>query len=291
MQLPILTYHSMKIHGCEYANNDLVALAADLEEIHRCGYRIVPLRTVIDTWLTRPSFAGDDKMVALSCDDGGDFDFFDLPHPTAGPQRSVLNSLRDFRARNPGAGAHITSFVIASPEARRELDRTCMIGKGWWTDSWWRDAIASGLMHIGNHSWDHNHDTLPERFRHGVASGTFSSISTQRLADLEIRCARDFLCEGAPNPGNALFAYPYGESNDYLTGDYFPRFAGELGIVAAFTDCPGYLGPESHRWKIPRFMFGRDWRSSEQLRDILRGEAAIPSSARDGALGLPRRHQ
>jgi polysaccharide deacetylase len=269
MRIPVLAYHSMKIHGTSYAENDLVALASDLETIAGCGYRILPLRELTRRWLRQDGLPDDGKVVALSCDDGADFDFHDLPHPTAGAQRSVLNILRDFRTRRPEAAPHITSFVIASPQARLELDRTCMIGRGWWNDEWWRDAVASGLMHIANHSWDHNHDALPERFAHGVARGTFKSIATRELADLEIRQAQEFLRSRVPHEGNGLFAYPYGEANDYLAQEYFPRFAAGLGIDAAFSDVAGYITADCERWRLPRFVFGRDWTSGAGLERIL----------------------
>jgi len=271
MRIPVLSYHSMHIDGNEYATNDVRALAADLEQLSDAGFRVLPLHTVVSAWLEgrQGELAG--RVVALTCDDGSDFDFADLPHPGAGMQRSVLNTLRDFRARHPGRqeALHITSFVIVSPEARTALDRTCMIGKGWWNDAWWKDAIASGLMHIGNHSWDHNHEALPESFSQGVRRGTFTTVATEALADHEIRQAAEYLRARAPNPGIELFAYPYGESNPYLAGEYFPRHGEALGIRAAVTDRAGFLEDATSRWEIPRFMCARDWTTPEELQAIL----------------------
>jgi peptidoglycan/xylan/chitin deacetylase (PgdA/CDA1 family) len=269
MRVPILTYHSMKIHGNGYGENDLAGLAADLETVRARGFRIEPLAELVRRWRESPQTLARGKVVALTCDDGGDFDFHDLPHPTAGTQRSVLNILRDFHGRHPESKPHITSFVIVSPEARVELDKTCMIGRGWWNDTWWRDAAASGLMHIANHSWDHNHEALPRRFSRGVERGTFRTIANQALADAEIRVAHDFLKARVPNPGDALFAYPYGHFNDYLVDEYFPRFAASMGLEAAFSDTAGYFSADASRWKIPRFVFGRDWSSPEGLERIL----------------------
>ena len=158
------------------------------------------------------------------------------------------------------------------------LDSTCLLGKGWWTDAWWRAAIDSGLMHIGNHSWDHNHETLPDSLSRGVRRGTFLAIDSKELADDEIRQAADYLRAHASNPGTALFAYPYGQSNRYLAKEYFPCYGGELGIEAAFTDRPAFLQPGCERWAIPRFVCGRDWSSPAQLRAIL-DEAAEAAGA------------
>jgi peptidoglycan/xylan/chitin deacetylase (PgdA/CDA1 family) len=256
----------MRIHGRAYDENDLVALAQDLEAIDALSMRIEPLARIVEAFIRRDAsfFAG--RVVGLSCDDGSDFDFHDLDHPIAGRQRSVLSVLREHHART-GFGAHITSFVIASPQARGELDRTCMIGRGWWNDAWWQQAVRSGYMHVGNHSWDHNHDTLPAGDR---PRGGFTCIDSEALAEQEIGEAARYLKLRAPNPGAALFAYPYGESNDFLREDYLPRHSRELRLAAAFGTRAEPLHLHSPRWDLPRFVFGRDWASPSGLESILR---------------------
>jgi len=265
----------MRINGIDYRDNDLRALAADLSQLTEAGFKVMPLASVIDAWLGNRGGELNGKIVALACDHGTDFDYLDLPHPTWGTQRSVFNILRDFERRNPGRQdkLHVTSFVVASPEARAALDSTCLIGRGWWSDGWWQPAIRSGLMHIGNNSWDYHHDTLPESFYRGIARGKFSNIDSPELADYEIKQAARYLAAHAPNAGLALFAYPYGESNRYLTHEYFPARGRELGIKAALTAQPGFLEPGAFRWEIPRFLFRRDWSSPGDLQVIL--DAAI----------------
>lgn len=263
---PVLTYHAMRVEGSEYAANDLVAFAADLRLLRELGVRIVPLLEVV---AAREAGLMPENCVALSCDDGSDFDYRDLPHPTAGPQRGLFTTLAEFNARHGAGAAHLTSFVIASPAARRHLDGTCMVGKGWWNDDWWVPAVASGAMHVANHSWDHNHETLPASMAVGARQGTFTSIETRALADAEIRAAQDHLRRAVPNPGGALFAYPYGESNEYLVRDYLPRFGPGMGLRAAFTDRAGYVTPDIDPWNLPRFVFGRDWKSPAELAAIV----------------------
>jgi len=189
VRIPILTYQPTRIDGIDYRNNDLHALASALRQVTQSGFRIVALRSIVDAWLDNRGGDLEGRVVALACDHGADFDYTDLPHPSAGTQRSVLNILRDFATANPGAqpALNVTSFVVASPEARAALDTACLLGKGWWTDGWWKAAIDSGLMHIANHSWDHNHDALPPSFSQGVRRGTFLNITSERLADHEIR--------------------------------------------------------------------------------------------------------
>jgi hypothetical protein len=272
MRIPVLTYHAMNVAGNDYADNDHAALAADLRQVTRAGLRVEPLRKVVDGLLAG-GFGDGVPRVALCCDDGSDFDFRDIEHPAHGRQRSMLNVLRDFAAEFPDAQPHLhlTCFVIVSPEARAQLDRTCMIGRGWWNDDWWGDAVASGLAGIGNHSWDHNHGTLAEPPFAGVATGTFRSVVTDQVADHEIRRAHEHLRRVVPNDGAALFAYPYGECNDFLVGRYLPRQAESAAhpTLAAFTTEPAYVEPGSNRWRLPRFVCGDHWRSPGELQRIL----------------------
>jgi hypothetical protein len=272
MRIPILTYHSADIHGTSYGDNELVALASDLVQITRSGIRIMPLSTIVDLWLTSPHVLESHPTIAITCDDGSDFDYHDLAHPVAGPQRSVLNILRDFHAGPHGSlqpTLSATSFVIVSPAARARLDETCLIGKGWWNDDWWSPAIASGLMEIASHSWDHNHDTLPAGAFAGVERGTFASIDSEPAADYQIASATSYLMQRVKNPGASLFAYPYGKPNDFLVRNYLPRRAAAIGLKAAFTDHPEPLHRASNRWELPRYMSKRDWTSPLELKRIL----------------------
>jgi hypothetical protein len=261
----------MRIDGSDYRSNPLVALASDLAQLTEAGFKVRPLRSIVDAWLGNRGAELDGKVVALATDNGADFDYIDLHHPTAGPQRSTFNILRDFATANPGrqASLNATCFAIASPEARAILDQTCMLGKGWWTDSWWRAAADSGLLHIASCSWDHNHETLPRSMLRSVRGGTFLTVDTADAADHEIRTAAEYLGAHAPNPGTGLFAYPYGEPSRYLVREYFPEHGAELGIQAAFTGHPGFLEPGTGRWEVPRFLFGRDWSSPHELEALL----------------------
>lgn len=268
MRVPILTYHSNNIDGNHYADNDHVALAADLRLIHRRGLRIVPLARVVDVLLGKSPEASVEDAVAISFDDGSWFDWHDLEHPTCGPQRGFAGVLRDFIAET-GAPAHATSFVIVSPAARAVLDRTCLIGRGWWGDDWWDEAQREGLLAIESHSWDHNHATLPLSAQRDQAKGTFRSIDTYADADAEIRQAADWLdVHLAPRPGG-LFAYPYGESNDYLLHEYLPNFRHEHRLRAAFGTEPRPLESSSERWNLPRYVCGPHWNDPAQLGRLL----------------------
>ncbi len=37
------------------------------------------------------------------------------------------------------------------------MDREALFGLGWMSDDWWAEAVATGLLAVENHSWDHPH--------------------------------------------------------------------------------------------------------------------------------------
>ena len=270
MRVPVLTYHSNNIGGNDYASNDHVALAADLRLLHRRGLRIVPLATVVDALLGAAPASSVEHAVALTFDDGSWFDWHDLDHPTCGPQRGFAGVLRDF-ALETAAPVHATSFVIVSPAARATLDQTCLIGRGWWGDDWWREAQREGLIAIESHSWDHNHHTLPLTAQRDQRKGTFRSIDSHADADAEIRQAADWLDAHLATHRTSLFAYPYGETNDYLLREYLPRHAHEHRLRAAFGTAPEPVEAGSPRWNLPRYVCGRDWASVDEFASVLAG--------------------
>ncbi|MEO5559739.1 MAG: polysaccharide deacetylase family protein [Dokdonella sp.] len=269
MRVSVLTYHSNNISGNDYASNDHVALAQDLRVIHRLGLRIVPLARVVDVLLGEASPATVENSIALSFDDGSWFDWHDIEHPTCGMQRSFAGVLRDFAAET-GAAVHATSFVIVSPEARATLDETCLVGRGWWGDDWWPAAQKEGLIAIESHSWDHNHHTLPVTVQREQHKGTFRTIDSHGDADAEIRQASDWLDARLAPHRASLFAYPYGESNDYLLREYLPQHAHEHRLHAAFGTSPQPLEANANRWNLPRYVCGQHWKDSAELQRLLR---------------------
>lgn len=273
-RLPILTYHGVNVAGNDYATNDHVALATDLETVDRLGWRIVPLPAAVARWIAGDPAWTDQRTLAITFDDGTDFDWRDLPHPVHGLQRSLFNTLADFRAASvPSRAAHATTFVVVSPETREHIDRVGLAARGWWTDAWWAEAAASGHAAVASHSWDHNHDLARHLMGLERATGTFRSIATFELAEDEIARASAQLKRVAPNPGDRLFAYPYGEANDFLVRDYFPRHHARIGVDAAFGDGARPMDDRDERWCLPRYVFGRDWASPEGLESLLRDAA------------------
>lgn len=265
-RIPVLTYHSMNIGGHSYESNDLVAFAADLNLISDKGIRVCPLIDVVRALLT-DDLAKLGRCVAITFDDGSNFDFLDLPHPTWGIQPSMFTIIRDMARAGRQPTLEATSFVVVSPRAREELDRGCMIGRQWWTDEWWSSAEASGRLRIENHSWDHNHECVSAAVS-AAPRGTFD-LRTHDDAQSEIAVANNYLCSRRGRRGPTLFAYPYGRANEFLAEEYFPRGEEVHGVKAAFTTAGGPVERGVDRWRIPRFVFGWHWKSIREFEEIL----------------------
>ena len=267
MRAAVLLYHSNNVSRNDYAGNDHLALAQDLRLLAELRIPIVPLHRLAD------AFDGNEDLppacVALSFDDGSWFDWHDLEHPTLGLQRSFANVLADARTARPGVPVHATSFVIVSPSAREELDRTCLIGQGWWGEDWWQAALDSGLMAIESHSFDHHHDLITATAT-GLPGGDFHAVDHYKAADLEIRQASDYLDARLPSRHTRLFAFPYGHANDYLVRDYLPNHRAEHRLSAAFTTEPKPVTRDENRWALGRYVCGQPWRSPDELRALLR---------------------
>ncbi len=265
----ILTWHSIHVHDNRYRGNDLVAFSSDIEALDRLGWTILPL-TEARARARRATLP--ERCAVLTLDDGSVMDYHAFDHPTCGPQTSVLDRLRAFSTTaDPGAGhvPHVTTFVIASPEARAELDRRVTMELGVWGEDWWRAANASGLMSVESHSWDHNHDSLARTLQRDNRRGDFALIETETECRGEVDQASDYI-ERASGRRPRFFAYPYGQSSEYLRTDYLPRRGPELGLEAALGCSPGPATAESDRWNLPRYVCRRDWNSPEDFEGLLR---------------------
>ena len=270
MRVPILAYHANNIAGNGYTGNDHVAFAADLRLIDDLGLRIVPLRHVVDRLLGRV----DDDLtgcVALTCDDGTDLDWRDVDWPGTGVQRSFANILRDFRdVRGSEAqpDLHLSSFLIADPDARARMDRECIFDRGWMGEDWWRPAEASGLMSFENHSWDHNHPCLPSPGPNGLTRGDFHAVANEAQAEFEIAQAQQYLSARLDRRPR-VFCYPFGHVSAFLHDDWLPRRGPQIGLDAAISDGAVPVTQASDRWNLPRYICGWHWKTPDQLHAIL----------------------
>ena len=145
-RVPVLTYHGLHAPGWDYHENDHVALEQDLGLIDELGFKVVPLSVLVNHLFCREDARLESgKFVAISFDDGSDFDYQDFSHPDWGYLKSFRNLLANWPQLGwDGCAPRGTSFVIASPAARSELDQTCIAGKDQWRDTWWREAAEDG---------------------------------------------------------------------------------------------------------------------------------------------------
>jgi len=262
--VPVLTYHSQRIGGSEYAVNDHVALIQDLRELHRAGYTAVPLDWVADWLEGKREDTRMQRTVVLTFDDGCDFDVRDLDYPGHGLQRSFEGILRDFLDQTGAPALHATAFVIASRDARRTIDAGSLFGRGWMSDDWWQEIDAGGLIAIESHGWDHNHPDLA-----GERRGAFHTVDTYEQCLLQVvRAAETIEQRSGRRP--RYFAYPFGESSAYIREQFFPQSPELHGCRAALGTDPGPVTRSSDRWNLPRFVSGRDWQSSRELLDLIR---------------------
>jgi len=262
----ILTYHSQNIRGDRPADNDHVALAADLAALHETSKRVITLDALMD-WLEGKS--ADETVadaVALTFDDGCDLDVRDIEYPGLGLQRSFLGIMEDFIGRLPSEGRprlHVSSFVIASREARRQIDAASLFGRGWMNDDWWRAADAGGLFSVENHGWDHNHPALE-----GDARGNFHTVDSHEQCIEQVVHAAEAI-EEMIGRRPKYFAYPFGESSAYIREVFFPEFPDLHGCRAALGTDPGPVTRTANRWNLPRYVCGRDWASPQELVSLL----------------------
>lgn len=270
--IPVLTYHALHAPGWDYHENDHVALEQDLEILASLDFRVIPLTHLVHL------VAGDSetadaggKLVALTFDDGTDLDYHDFSHPEYGHLKSMRRILKEAQDLGLNGGPPTaTSFVIASAQAREELDRTCIAGRGQWRDDWWLDSARNGPLSIANHSWDHTHESLTELAVDAAHRGRFDTIKDFETADAEILQAEQYIREKTDGHSSPYFAYPYGHSNDFLANEYFP--AREDWFRAAFTTAGRPVRASDSRWLIPRFVCGDHWKSPEGLMEILKGD-------------------
>lgn len=273
MKAAILTYHSQNIAGNDTANNDHRALTADLQAVHSAGCHFVSLQSLVsklfDGGTMETGGKADQPVVCLTFDDGCDFDVRTLEFAGFGMQPGFLSILEDFIQQHGSQaqpGLHATSFVIASPTARQIIDQRSLFGQGHMSDDWWNAAANHPLLSIGNHGWDHNH---PDLAIEHYPRGGFTAIRTIEHCRQQVVQASEFIRDKT-GQWPQIFAYPFGESSDYIRDVFFPEYGREHRCLAALGTRPGLVSARSNRWDLPRFVCGRDWSSPAELMAILR---------------------
>lgn len=268
MKAAILTYHSQNIAGNDTSNNDHVALAADLEALHNAGVPFVSLEALVRGIYCNGRLPHGDTLVCLTFDDGCNFDFQTIEYPGFGLQTGFLQIMEQFVQRHGKAaqpGLHATSFVIADPQARSVIDKKSLFGANHMSDDWWKDADAHPLLSIANHGWDHNHPDL-ESGQYG--RGSFEVVDSYDFCHHQVVGAAGFIKQKIGRYPD-FFAYPFGESSQYMRDIYFPNHQDKHASLAAVGTNADFVSEKSHRWNIPRYVCGRDWANPAGLLNML----------------------
>ncbi len=270
MKVPILTYHACNISGNRYDSNDQMALAEDLRLLARKGWQVIPLHHLVA--VIRGDIEEDlAHCVVLTCDDGTLADVRPLVFPEHGMQPGLLGVMQAFVAESPEKlpRLEMSSFVIADPHTRALLDRDCLFNQGWMGEEVWQLANTSGLMRIECHSWDHNHSVLDSTGPDAMPRGNFFVVDNDLRARHEIDQSLDYLNARLDDKPCRVFAYPYGQANDYLSQEYLPEHADRLGLLAAVGGEKGPVTRHSDLWNLPRYICGAHWKSPVELEAIL----------------------
>jgi hypothetical protein len=276
IRMAILCYHSDRVLGNTHGTNDHLALEEDLRVINKEGFKIVPLRWLVEWFLGKRGCSK--NFVAITFDDGCNADWLDFDHPTHGFVKSFNRILKEFQAEvgNEQPYLQASSFVIASPVARQLINNKSFPGWNLLNDHWWKAAEDSGMFKIYNHSWDHSHPAVDVVCQRKNLKGTFACFETHEECQCEIEQAAGYIAQKIYPSWPDLFAYPYGESNDFIREEYFARCLTEHRTLAAFGAEGGHLSRQSPRWNLPRFISGGflpgGWQTADELKQILYGK-------------------
>jgi hypothetical protein len=268
MTIPVLCYHAHIISSNDYAGNAHIALAEDLQLIQALGKRIVPLHWIVDWLEGKRDGAELVNAVGISFDDGTLLDFQPVRHPQHGQLPGLLPIMQQFARRHvmQQPSVHASCFVIASPLARAQADQKLLYGLDWLGSSWWPEASAGGMMSIENHSWDHNMAVASEAM--ASPRDSFGGVNTAAHANRQILDSST-LIEDITGIRPSLFAYPYGDVNEYLARDYLPEAAAKSGLRAAFTTVGKHIDRRADCWQLPRYVHGLHWKQIAGLKSLL----------------------
>jgi len=266
----ILAFHSHNIAGNTYETNDHVALDGSLGLLGELGIPVLRLADIVRALRERTFGELPARFAAITMDDGSDYDWKPLTHPVHGPQEPMGAIVRRHTRAILGIFARrracATAFVIASPEARDQITGPAKPYR--LSDDWWAEAQSSGYFDIGCHGWNHVHPLVEEVRRSPDLVEAFGNVRTPEEAERQVTQAARFIRGRAGAAAAHLFAYPYGQVSDYLADTWLPA---QDDVLAAFTTVDRPLEAGADPWRLPRYVCGWHWKSSDDLRAILAG--------------------
>ena len=148
------------------------------------------------------------------------------------------------------------------------MDAACLFGNSQISDDWWADADEGGILSIENHGWDHNHPAVSHVVQRNQDRGGFRNVDTQEECDYHVVKAGEYIAE-LTRRRPMLFAYPFGESSDFIRKRYLPARQARHGLLAAFSTAGEAVTRAHDPWNLPRFVCGDHWKSPVELRNLL----------------------
>ena len=124
-------------------------------------------------------------------------------------------------------------------------------------------------MDIECHSWDHVHPELEHVAQQNQIKGNFSQINTFIDAQFQFTKAGEYIGEILNGKRSTLFTYPYGEFSDNVVNVFLPKFRSRHQFTAVFTTEPKAVSKTDNFWLLPRYVCGLDWKSPQELNEIL----------------------
>lgn len=266
-----LTYHSQMISGMDYACNDHVSLQEDLRLLRALKFRCIRATALVRALREGRFDSLPERCVVITFDDGPVFDVERTEFPPFGvqePMESLLRRAGRPRWLRPWAEPDFpaTSFVIAGADARRQIAAS-MGNDQWMSEHWWAPAQRRGLLDIGAHSWTHVHPIVEEMADRRHLVEAFHLIDDAGDAEREIAQSVRYVHARTGHAAARLFAYPYGQYNGFLTGEYLPQ---QQEAAAAFTIDGRPVTAQSSVWAIPRYAVHHHWKTPEALQALLR---------------------
>ena len=285
--VPVLLYHSRTAGpNCNADDTDALAFERDVRILRQRGYVLRPLLEVV--YWRLGIWRGDqlpDKVAAITFDDGFDRDWLsgipsrvrypDYPCPSLPSAREIAEA---------DGNIPVTFFVIASRAVRQGIQ------PDYFGDNWWQSAQRHYLFDVGNHSVDHDHQsithplvdddigvTLPasghadNRWRGEDNPLRWTNYAAASLAVEQSARAIHSRTEVWP----VLFAHPMGVVSPYMRNTYMPQYQAQHGTLAAFCTEAGtserLVRKGSDRWCLPRIGHGVSWVTGDDLNRLIDG--------------------
>lgn len=270
VNVPILCYHSQIITSNDYVGNGHIALRSDLESIASSGFRVVPLQWLIDAYSGYRDWSTLERCVSITFDDGSCADFTSIDYPGFGLQPGFLPIMQQAKEQYSDTlkDLHATSFVIADPTIREQMDTESLFGLDWMNDDWWALANITDLLTIECHGWDHFHNVMNTRGKTRMIDIVDQATADDTACDWQVLQACEHIAKKS-HLWPSLFAYPFGIVSQFLSTDYFPNHQSKHRLKAAFSTAGEYATPTSNIWSIPRFVHGHHWKTSNGFSQLL----------------------